>query len=281
VSAATPAQADTVPQLHLGRPWTTPAALIGACWRGRDLCWTLARKDFFVRYRRATFGMLWAAALPAIQAVVLSVVLSRVTRIKVDHFSTFIFCGVVMWTYFSASLGTGATSIVDNSAMSSKIYFPRAILPVSACLSALFTLGVSLSVLLVVAAITGVSFGAHTLLIVPAALLNTLFVSSLTLVLAGAHVYFRDVKYFVQAALLLWFYLTPIFYPLSLLHGAILRVVEVNPVAGIIELAHLALFGHADHLGVVLATSLGWTALLLGLAVWIHCRFDRFFADLM
>lgn len=270
-----------VPQLDVVGVWTRPAELAARLWAFRDLCLTLARKDFFVKYRRAVFGVLWAVALPAVQAVVLSVVLSRVARISVAHYPLFIFSGTVAWTYFSSSLSSGSTSIVDNSAMSSKIYFPRLVLPIATCLSNLFTLAISIVIVVVAVPIFGVAIAPRLLLLIPGTALLFLVVVSMTLVVSALHVYFRDATYVVQAMLLVWFYVTPVFYPLTLLHGAVRAVVEANPITGVVGIFHAAAIGGpvADPLGWLVSAA--WALVLLTIALVLHCRFDRSFADLL
>lgn len=267
--------------LTLSGRGTSPAELLGGLWTNRDLCVTLARKDFVVRYRRASFGVLWAVAIPAVQAIVLAVILSRVTRFSVPHYPVYIFSGVVGWTYFATCLGTGSGAIVENSALSSRIYFPRAVLPLSACLSNVFALVISVALLVVVAVVAGAPLGWHSVLLVPACLLLIVFTTSLTLVFAAAQVYFRDVRYLVQAALLVWFYLVPIFYPLSLLHAHWVRmVVDLDPMTGPIELFHAgSVAASVSSTGII--SALAWTVVMTGLALAMHCRFDRVFADLL
>jgi ABC-type polysaccharide/polyol phosphate export permease len=111
-------------------------------------------------------------------------------------------------------------------------------------------------------------------------LLTFLLTASATLVLSAAHVYFRDVRYAVQAVLLVWFYVTPVFYPITLLHGLARRAVEANPVTGCVELFHAAVVG-GEVSAVSIAYTAAWTALLLVAAVILHCRHDRTFADLL
>ena len=272
--------AEASPQLVLHEGWTTVAALASDVWRSRDLCLILARKDFFVRYRRAVFGVLWAVALPALQAGVLAVILSRVAKISVHHYPVFIFSGIVGWTYFAATLGPGATAIVDNAALSSRIYFPRAVLPLSTCLSNVYTLVISVGILLVVAPLGGAAAGLHMLYLLPACLLLVMLTAALTLVLSATHVYFRDIKYAVQAALLIWFYVTPVFYPLSKLKGWVRTVIEVNPVTGAVELFHAGGLGSAPDLRSCTWTVI-WTVALFGIGCILHCRNDRSFADLL
>jgi len=260
--------------------WTSPRALARDLRRSTELCLTLARKDFFVRYRRAALGVIWAIAIPALQAVVLAVILSRVARISVPHYAVFILSGIVGWTYFNTTLAGASTAIVDNTSLSSRIYFPRAVLPLAVCVANLFALVISLVITIVIAAATGVTPDVEILYAFPGIALIFTLTAAMTLVLSALHVYFRDVRYAVQALLLVWFYVTPVFYPLDLVHGLARRAVEANPVTGCVELFHSAVLGVAPS-GVAVAYSVAWTGILLVLATVLHCRYDRTFADLL
>jgi lipopolysaccharide transport system permease protein len=115
---------------------TPVLALLRDLWRSRELLAVLARKEFYVRYRRTSFGILWAVGLPLVQAIVLSVVLSHFVRFKTGaNYPVFVFSGTLAFTYFSNSLTAATGSIVDNNAVSTKIYFPRAVFPLMVVLS--------------------------------------------------------------------------------------------------------------------------------------------------
>lgn len=269
------------PMIDLAGEPTGRMALLADLWASRRLLVMLARKDFFVRYRRATFGVLWAVGLPLLQAVVLAVVFSRVARIHTHtSYAVFVFAGMVAWTFFSSTLTTASTSIVDGSELSTKIYFPRALFPLVTLAANLYGLAVTVVILGVMSAAFGAPVGARTLLLVPAILVLVALTAGFSLVLAALHVYFRDVRFLVQAALLGWFYLTPVIYPIGLLHG--LRPwLDANPATGLVELFRAATVG-ADHGWLTsLWWSLGWTVALLALALALHRRRDRVFVDLL
>src|SRR5205807_7226704 len=100
----------------LGSGPTPLSSLVVDVWDARPLLGMLARKDFFVRYRRASFGLLWAVALPLFQAAILALVLSRVVKIHTPvNYAVFVFAGMAVWAYFAASLQTASTAIVDGS----------------------------------------------------------------------------------------------------------------------------------------------------------------------
>jgi ABC-type polysaccharide/polyol phosphate export permease len=268
-----------VPQLWLAGPSTRPRVLLAELWAARELCVTLARQSFFVRYRRAVFGMTWAVVVPIFQAVVLSQILGRVARFQVPHYATYVFSGIAAWSYFTSTVVSASTAIVDNSSLSSRIYFPRCILPISTALSNVFTLGATVIVLFILASSEG-AFGWKILALVPAAVLCVLFTTTLGLVLSALHVYFRDVRYAVAAAMMLLFYLTPVFYPLTRLHGLIRDIVVLNPLTGIVQLFHWSVAATPTVVG-PLCLTFAWLAALIALGIGLHSRLDRSFADLM
>ena len=249
--------------------------------RSRGLLMILARKDFYVRYRRASFGLLWAVALPLLQAVVLAVVLSRVTRIRTEvDYPLFVFSGTLVWSYFSGIVQTGSTAIVDGADMSTRVYFPRALLPLVTVASNAVGLVLSTVILLGMAVALGDGLGPQVLLLPAALALAMALSASFALVLSALHVYFRDVRYLVQAALLAWFYVTPVFYPLALARG-VRWLVLANPVTGVVEAVRAATIGADPGWVPGLASALAWTAGLLVVAALLHRRYDRVFVDLL
>jgi lipopolysaccharide transport system permease protein len=250
--------------------------------RHRAILMALARTDFQARYRRAVFGVLWAVAVPLVQAAIVAAVFSHVVRTSsvAGPYGIFVLSGVVAWSYFAGALGTGATAVVDGADLSEKLWFPRAMLPVVPLISGLVGLGISLGCLLVAMAIFGAAPGPSVLLLVPAVALLVLLTTTLALVLAAIHVYFRDVRYLVQAALLIWFYATPVLYPGELL-GRYRALLDINPLTGVIELFHAAALGWQSSMLAPVAVSVGTALVGLLIAAEIYRRHDRLFADRM
>jgi len=272
----------TAAELELEGESTPVGRLLADLWASRPLLLMLSRKEFYVRYRRASFGVLWAIGLPVIQALVLAAVFSRVVKVTTPgtNYAVFVFAGVVAWTFFAATLATSATAIVDGAGLSTRIYFPRAVLPLVSVGANLVGLVLSVVVLVVMALAAGESLGPRVVLVIPAVALLVAFTCAISLVLAALHVYFRDVRYFVQVALLVWFYVTPVIYPLRLARD-LRGWLELNPLTGCVELMRAAVVG-ADHgWSVSVGWSLGWTALFAAAAVILHRRFDRVFVDLL
>jgi ABC-type polysaccharide/polyol phosphate export permease len=142
------------------------------------------------------------------------------------------------------------------------------------------TLAISLAILVVALPIVGEPFTLRMLLVVPAVLLLLAFTAALGLVLAALYVYFRDVKFMVQAVLLVWLYVTPIVYPQSALNGAG-PWLDFNPLTGIVGLLQRAAVDAPVPSARALAVSIVTTVVLSFIAVWAHRRHDRLFVDLL
>jgi ABC-type polysaccharide/polyol phosphate export permease len=252
-------------------------------WRARALLVALAQKEFRVRYKRASLGVLWSVALPVFQSAIMVFIFSRVGRFGSGHefsYGGFVLAGMVPWLFISASIAMSTTSIVDASNITDKVFFPRAILPLVSPAANLFTLAISTVILVGALPVLGVGLSFRLLLVIPATLLAFTFTASLGLVLGALYVYFRDVKFMVQAALLAWLYVTPIVYPPSALKHAA-PLLDFNPLTGIVGLYQRAAVGAAVPTARALVVSIGTTIVLAVVAVIAHRRHDRLFVDLL
>jgi lipopolysaccharide transport system permease protein len=214
---------------------------------------------------------------------VLAVVFTRIVRIETGgNYGVFVFSGMLPWTFLSSSVVVGSTSIVDGSALATKIYFPRALLPLVTLGANVYGFVPGIAVLLVAAATIGEGVSLDMVLVVPATILMVTFVASLVLVLAALHVYFRDLRFIVQAVILAWFYGTPVIYPIELAEGWLRTVLLVNPATGMVMLFRDAVSdsGTAD-LAIALGSTLAWTVVLGAIALTLHARRDRVFVDLL
>jgi lipopolysaccharide transport system permease protein len=266
---------------ELGSEPTPVRVLVRDVWRYRHLLAILARKDFFVKFRRASLGMTWAVVLPLVQALVMALVLGKFIKFKTSiNYPVFVFAGTVVWVFFSSSIVTGAGSIVDAHDLSTKVYFPRALFPLVSVGANLYG-GVASTVVLVALALgEGVNVSFRILYIVPGLLLAVALASGFSLVLAVMQVYFRDMRYVVSAATTAWVYGTPVFYKLSLV-GRLGPWLRLNPVTGLVEL-YRAAFGAADSgWGVSVAWTGGWIAALFVVAALLYRRYDRICTDLL
>lgn len=273
------------PSIDLSGEATSPRQLARELWRGRELLAILARKEFHVRYRRASFGVLWAVAIPLLQSLVMAVIFSKVAHFKtagLPSYGAFVLTGMAPWTYFTIALSAGSTAIVDNTDLSAKVYFPRPLLPLTQVITALYGYVVTIAIVLVLCPFLHASLGVAALLVIPGTLFMVLLASGFALVASALHVYFRDIKYVVSAAFLVWMYVTPVIYPPDDAPRVLRTVIDLNPMTGIVDLFHAATVGHFGYgLGVPLLVTAIWTVGLLTAGVFLQCRYNRVFADLL
>lgn len=251
-------------------------------WQNRRLIRMLARRDFHVRYRRPSFGIVWVIAVPLIQAAVLSIIFTRIVRFPLPgiSFPVFMLSGLLPWLFFSASVGASVTSITGGSGLATKVYFPRAVLPLVVVRSNLYGFGHRLVVVVLAALVFGQSIGPEIALLVPAMLLMLLVASAFSLVLAPMHVYFRDMSFIVSAFMQAWFWGSAIFYPISRAGGLLRTAMTINPATGMVYLFRSALVGWPIEEALIVSTVL-WSVGLLILAVFLYRRFNRVFTDLL
>lgn len=255
---------------------------LGAWWRDllahREVLAMLARKDFQTRYKRATLGLAWAVAVPILQGAVLAVVFSQVLDLGGGDFAASVLAGTVAWSYFGGTLGTASTAVADGAGLADKVWFPRLLLVLVPGLANLASLAVSTVFLLVLAPVLGGTIGPRTLWVVPAVVLLAGFTLALASALSALHVYFRDVRFLVQAALLVWLYVTPVVYPKASL-GEWAGWLDANPLTGIVQLFQRAVqTAPADDWRPVVVTVVV-TSVLAVVGLEAHRRHDRLFVD--
>lgn len=192
----------------------------------RELLVNLTRRELRSKYKGTTLGWFWSLINPLATAVVFTLVFSLVMRIEppvgVDglrNYTLFLLCGLLTWNFMSGSLSSGMGTLVGNANLIKKSYFPRRLLVISNTLSLLVTYLIELAVLACVFLVFGVNVlpGIPVVLLVVALL--TVFSLGVALAFAAINVYFRDMPHFVAIGLQIWFYATPIIYPISMVES--------------------------------------------------------------
>lgn len=250
--------------------------------RALGLVWVLSRKNFQVRYKRASLGVAWAVLQPLFQTALLSFVFLVVfpgTTKRIDDYPVFVLTGMLPWAYFAQSLAAATTSVVDNSGLVRKVAIPSVVFPLAAVGGVAQAFCASLVVMTVASVIVGEASVALLLLPV-AAVLQTAFVVALGVLTCAFHVALRDVKYIVDALVMGLFYATPVLYSLERVPEEYRWVFTANPMAGVLSLYRAATLGTpVAWTGV--AVSIGASALLACLALLAQRRRSGEFADLV
>lgn len=220
--------------------------------------------------------------MPIVQAAVLSVVFSLVVRVPTPvPRPVFMLSGVLPWVFFSSTLNASASSITGGGGLATKVYFPRAILPLIVVRSNLYGVVPRLGVVLATAVMFGVGIGPYVVLVLPALAVMILLATSFALVLAALNVYFRDVSFIVQVVTQAWFYASGVFFPVDIVpEGPLRTVIELNPATGMVHLFRAAVTGIEPQWFLVWPV-LAWSGVLLVVAALLYRRFDRVFVDVL
>lgn len=251
-------------------------------WRYRDVAVEIARRDVTVRYRQTILGAAWALLQPLGTMVVFSIFFNRVAGIRSDGvpYALFTLTALVPWTFFSNAILMGSDSLVANSALVTKVYFPRVFIPLGIISAGLLDLAIGLVILLVVAGAWGYPPPLQILALPLVAAVAVAAALGVTSALSAVNARFRDVRYVVPFATQLLLFATPIAYPSTLVHGAWRTILGINPMAGVIEAWRWAVLDRPPSWSLI-GTSVAAAALILGVGLAYFERVERRFADII
>lgn len=196
----------------------------------KDLVKQLVTKDIKLKYRRSFLGYLWSILNPLLIMAVMVVVFSQIFRFDVENYPVYLIIGQTLFNFMSEATNQAIYSILGNAPLLKKVYVPKYIFTLSRVTSSLVNLVFSLGAMLIVFIVTKVQFSWYMLLI-PIVLIELyIFCLGLGLFLAQAAVFFRDIQYIYSVFITVWMYLTPVFYPITILPDNIRNlVVSLNP----------------------------------------------------
>jgi lipopolysaccharide transport system permease protein len=277
--SAGPGAPTTVIEPAEGLRWPKLAEL----WRYRDTLYFLARRDIAVRYKQTVIGLVWVLLQPIAFALVYTAFLSLLGSIPSQGvpYGVFALTGMTVWLFFSMGLTRVSDSTVAGTALISKIWFPRLIIPLSAIGPAVIDLMASTIVLLVAMLIFGVVPEPKILLLPVAALVAGLASFSIGLWFSAIAVRYRDIQQLVPFLLQVLLFLTPIIYPFELVPGRLQTLYAFNPLVGMVELFRWTVLPQAPFPGSHLAITLGFIAVLLPSGLVFYERRQHLFADVI
>jgi ABC-type polysaccharide/polyol phosphate export permease len=204
----------------------------------RDLLLMLTLRDIKVRYKQAAMGFLWAIFMPimaVLSGILVKKAISIVSGQPMDLKSIIsISVKILPWTFFVSAIKFSVQSLVGNANLVTKIYFPKAVLPLSSVLACLFDFIIACLALSVFLIIVHIGTSIYILWLPLILFFLILFTSGLGLLLASANLFFRDVKYIVEIILMFGIFLTPVFYDASIF-GKWKTLLLLNPVGGLLE----------------------------------------------
>lgn len=246
-----------------------------------ELLWALTEKEIKARYKHAVLGFLWVFINPLIQMIVMGFVFSLIFRFGIKDYYLFLFTGLLPWNFFSLALNKATPRIVWDRNLIQKAKFPRSVIPLSVVLSHFFHFLASWLLLIIFLLLTH-QWQFFTLSTVSNQLLAIffllIFTCGLSLITSSLNVFYRDITFLVQAATLIWFYVTPIIYPLSKIPPKFQLIFYLNPLSGIFSLLQKPLVASQIpnnvlliQIGVIISVGL--------LGVWLFRKKEKYFSD--
>jgi len=229
-------------------------------WRRRELLWHMTVRHLRGQYKQSILGYAWAILNPLSLMLTLSFVFSVLLRFQSGGipYPLFLLTGLIPWIFFSTAVASATDSITGASSLVTKVYFPREVLAIAAVLTKIVDMGFGLMILVALMIYLGYP-PEWTIVWVPVLFfIHFLFVLGMAFPLAALNLFFHDVRFLVGVALTLWFYLTPVIYPVDIVPERYGIVFDLNP---------NALFINAYRRVVLEGVSPGADRLLLGLGV--------------
>jgi lipopolysaccharide transport system permease protein len=257
---------------------------LGELWRYRDLWLTLALRDVKLRYRQTALGVAWVVLLPLLASGIFTMVFGVVAGLPSDGTPYFllVFAGYLGWSAFQNTLQRCGISLIGNTALVTKVYFPRIILPAASVLASLLDFVVGMVMLLLVLAVRGEFPPLQSLALVPLfMLLLQMLALGLGFFSAALSVKFRDVQYVLPFLIQLLLYASPVAYGVAAVPESVRRLYLLNPVAPILDALRIALLGRGEIHWLAIGASALVSAAVLAAGTLFFLYQDRQYADVI
>lgn len=242
----------------------------------------LTQKEIKARYKQSIVGYAWVLLNPLAQLAVYTFVFSVVFRFPTGDipYPIFLFAALLPWTFFQTSILSATNALVSHAELLKKVSFPRETIPYSIIVSKSVDFFFSTLVFMLLLIFYQVPLSSSSWLFFPIFFLQILLTSGISLILSAANLFYRDIQYLAGLLLLLWFYVTPVVYPLSLVPQEYVWIYKLNPMVGLIEGYRSVLFGYPLELTIIYWS--GGIALIVFLIgfYWFK-RVEKIFADIV
>ncbi|MEK6288476.1 MAG: ABC transporter permease [Acidobacteriota bacterium] len=253
-----------------------------ALWAYRELLYFLMWRDIRVRYKQTVLGAAWAVIQPLVTMIIFTYFFGKLVRMPTDGvpYPIFVYTALLLWTFFSNGVTNGANSLIGSSNLITKVYFPRLIIPSAAVGAGLLDFAIASILLIGLLVYYGFAVTWAYLMILPLIVLTTLFALGVGIWFSALNVRYRDVRYALPFLIQVWFFVSPIIYPTSLVPEEWRWLLALNPFTGIVEAFRASLFGR-ELPWLALAYSAGFAVIMLIYSSYTFRRMERSFAEII
>lgn len=249
----------------------------------RDLFYFLVVRDIKVKYKQTVLGGLWAIIQPFFAMVVFTLFFGKLAKMPSDGipYPIFNYTAMVAWTYFATSITGSGNSLIGNTSLISKVYFPRIIVPLTSVLAGLLDFAIAFVVLVGMMFFYHISLTPMILLVPFLVLLMILTASGVGMFLAALNAKYRDIRFTIPFLVQLWMFLSPIVYPVSLIPEKYRILYALNPMAGVIEGFRSVLLGTVVFPTQMVLISAVVSSTLFIFGLFYFKKMERYFADII
>lgn len=249
----------------------------------RDLFYFLVVRDIKVRYKQTVLGGLWAIIQPFFSMVVFSLFFGKLARIPSDGvpYPIFNFTAMVAWTYFSNAVTGSGNSLIGNTNLISKVYFPRIIIPLTPVLAGLLDFSIAFIILLFMMFYFHIYPTSMIILLPFLIILMVLTASGVGTLLAALNAKYRDIKYTTPLLMHLWMFVSPVVYPTSMVPEKYRFIYSLNPLSGVIEGFRSILLGTVPFPTQMVLYSAFVSLILFIIGISYFKQMERSFADII
>jgi lipopolysaccharide transport system permease protein len=282
MAASTSAEAGAYP-IHIRPPGRWSGVRLGEIWEHRELLYFLTKRELQIRYKQSILGAGWAVLQPVALGFIFALFFGRLAGVPSNGlpFPVFAIAGLTPWLYVSQSVSQAANSLVADQELISKVYFPRLTIPLAKIVSFLLDLGMAVVILFVFALIYGAPISAHAVLLPAFLALAVVTATGVGTYLAALNVTYRDITVVTPLLIQIWFFVTPVVYPGTLVTGDLRYLYALNPMVSVVNGVRWSMFDtQAPAAGELLASVAGAVGMLL-IALLYFRKSETFFADVV
>lgn len=274
---------DTLPITHIKSKQAT-SDYWAEIFRYRSLLYYLAWRDVLLRYKQTVMGILWSVIRPLFTMVVFTIVFNKVAKLPSGDlpYPVLVMSGLIAWQLFASALSSVGESLLSNSALISKVYFPRMIAPFSSLIVALLDFMIALVLMIMILGYYGIMPGWQILTLPLFVLLALMPALGIGMFLATLNVKYRDFRYIIPFIIQLGFFISPVGFDSAIVPEEWRLLYSINPMVGVIEGFRWALSAGSFNIyipGFIMSVCLSFLSLVAGYAVFR--KRENHFADVI